>query len=87
MTWRFRRSIQVVPGIRLNLAKRGVSLSAGGHGFTRNFNAHGARTTVGLPGTGLSYSTRRRRSGGSTLGGLIFLLALGMLLAWGFGWL
>lgn len=67
MGFRFRRSIRIAPGLRLNLSKSGGSLSIGGRGSTVNLSSRGVRTTVGLPGTGLSYtvsssSGRSRRS-------------------------
>lgn len=62
MGFRFRRSIRIFPGLRINLGKRGASLSVGGHGATVNLSARGTRTTVGLPGTGLSYSTYAPRT-------------------------
>lgn len=58
MGWRFRRTIRILPGVRLNLSKSGISTSLGGPGATLNFGKRGARATVGLPGTGISYSTR-----------------------------
>lgn len=57
MGFRFRKSIKIIPGVRLNLGKSGSSLSFGGKGFTVNVNKKGTRTTVGLLGTGLSHST------------------------------
>jgi hypothetical protein len=65
MGFRFRRSLKIAPGIRLNFSKRGTSLSLGGRGFTTNISKRGTKTTVGLPGTGISYSTsspRKKRS-------------------------
>jgi hypothetical protein len=74
MGWRFRRSVRLAPGFRLNLGKRGASFSVGGHGFTENIGRRGARTTIGIPGTGISYSTRRRRRRhGSIIGGYLTL--------------
>mgnify|MGYP003340955425 FL=1 len=61
MGFRFRRSIRLLPGIRVNFGKTGSSLSIGGRGATVNLSARGTRTTVGLPGTGLSFSTWTRR--------------------------
>jgi hypothetical protein len=56
--FRFRRSIKIIPGLKINLGKQGfTSVSVGGHGLTTNYGKKGTRTTVGLPGTGLSYST------------------------------
>lgn len=57
MGFRFRKSVKLMPGVRLNLSKRGTSVSLGGKGFTHNIGKKGSRTTVGLPGTGLSYSS------------------------------
>ncbi len=58
MGLRFRKTISVLPGVRLNISKSGVSASIGGKGVTLNVGRKGARGTVGLPGTGLSYSQR-----------------------------
>lgn len=58
MGFRFRRSIKLLPGLRLNLSKSGVSTSIGGPGATLNVKAdRKPRVTVGLPGTGISYTT------------------------------
>ena len=57
MAYRFRRSIRLFPGVRLNLSRGGVSASLGVRGATVNLGKRGARATVGLPGTGLSYTT------------------------------
>lgn len=57
MPFRFRKSISLGKGLRVNLGKRGASLSLGGRGATVNLSGRGTRTTVGIPGTGLSYST------------------------------
>lgn len=56
MPLRFRKSVQLAPGLRLNLSKGGPSLSVGKPGATMNFSSKGVRSTVGIPGTGLSYS-------------------------------
>jgi Protein of unknown function (DUF4236) len=61
MGWRFRRSLKIAPGLRLNIGKRGISsLSVGGRGARLTFGKHGVRQTVGLPGTGLSFSSTTR---------------------------
>jgi Protein of unknown function (DUF4236) len=56
MGFRFRRSIKLLPGIRLNFGKRGISTSIGVRGAHVTFGKTGTRTTVGLPGSGLSYT-------------------------------
>jgi len=54
--FRFRRSVRLLPGIRVNLGKRGASVSLGRRGAHVTIGPTGTRTTVGLPGTGLSYT-------------------------------
>jgi hypothetical protein len=56
MGFRFRRSIKILPGIRLNFGKRGISTSIGVRGAHVTFGKTGTRTTVGLPGSGLSFT-------------------------------
>lgn len=55
---RFRRSIKLAPGLRLNFSGSGVSLSAGPRGASVNFGSRGAFVNTGIPGTGL-YSRSR----------------------------
>jgi hypothetical protein len=56
MGLRFRRSLRILPGLRLNLGKRGASVSIGGRGAHVTLGHGQVRETVGLPGTGLSYT-------------------------------
>lgn len=58
MGFRFRKSFKLFPGLRLNLSKSGLSLSAGLKGLMVNFGKKGSHVTVGLPGTGLSWVGR-----------------------------
>lgn len=57
MGFRFRKSVKVFPGVKLNISKSGISTSVGRRGATVNFSKRGTRATVGIPGTGISYST------------------------------
>jgi len=57
MGFRFRRTLRLAPGIRINLSKSGGSLSLGRRGAKLNISRRGTKATVGVPGTGLSYST------------------------------
>lgn len=58
MGFRFRRSVKIAPGIRINIGTKGFSsVSIGGRGCRTTFSSKGVRNTVGLPGTGLSYTT------------------------------
>jgi hypothetical protein len=58
--FRFRRRIRILPGVTLNLGKRGVSTSIGVRGAHVTVGPTGTRTTVGLPGTGLTYTELRK---------------------------
>lgn len=56
MGLRFRKTISILPGVRLNLGKTTSSISVGVPGFRKTFNTKGqVTTTVGVPGTGLYY--------------------------------
>ncbi len=55
--FRFRKTFSILPGVRINLSKTGVSGSLGGHGATVNIGKNGENVTLGAPGTGLSYRT------------------------------
>ena len=59
---RFRRSIRIAPGIHLNLGKRGISTSVGVRGMHETFHISGRRrTSIGIPGTGISYISQTGR--------------------------
>lgn len=58
MGFRFRKSIKIAPGLKLNLGTRGASLSVGGRGGRLTFGSSGVRATVGIPGTGISYTEK-----------------------------
>lgn len=52
----FQNSVKLFPGDRWNIGKNSSSLSFGGKGFHYTVGPRGGRTTVGIPGTGLSYT-------------------------------
>lgn len=58
MAWRYRRSVKVLPGVRLNFSKRGVSTTVGVRGASVNFGKRGTYLNTGIPGTGL-YNRQR----------------------------
>ena len=64
MPMRFRRSIKLGKGVRLNVSKSGFGLSAGVRGARYSVHSSGRRTrSVGLPGTGVGFVSTS--SGGS----------------------
>ena len=71
MGFRFQKRISLLPGVRINLSKGGVSTSLGPRGADVNIGRNGVTTNAGIPGTGLSY---RSKVGGH--GGKIGILAV-----------
>jgi uncharacterized protein DUF4236 len=56
--WRFRKSLKILPGVRLNFGKGGfTSTTLGGRWLKTNLSRRGAKHTVSVPGTGVSYQT------------------------------
>lgn len=63
MAFRFRRRVTIFPGVRINVSKRSVSLSAGIRGASITAGKQGVHGNVGAPGTGLSYRSRLDKKG------------------------
>lgn len=63
MGFRMRKSIKLMPGVRLNLGKKSAGISFGTKGLRYSINSSGRRTaTIGIPGTGISYSKSSKKS-------------------------
>lgn len=63
MGFRFRKSVKIAPGVKVNLGKKSVGVSVGGkHGGVSINSKTGARARVSAPGTGLSYSKKIGKS-------------------------
>lgn len=57
MGLRFRKSITLCKGVKLNFGKSGMSVSVGGKGYRKTINTKGQVTTsMGIPGTGIYYT-------------------------------
>lgn len=84
MSFRFRRSVRIAPGVRINFGKAGASVSAGVRGARVTFGRGGGRATVGIPGTGVSYTHKvggtKVRSGTLSVLVIIPLLIIGVLI-------
>lgn len=56
MGLRFRKSIKIAPGLKINLNKNSVSATIGTKGAHYTVNSKGKKTvSAGIPGTGISY--------------------------------
>ncbi len=63
MGFRYRKQIKVIPGVKLNVTKNGLSsISVGKRGSSININKQGTKATVGIPNSGMSYSTKRKKA-------------------------
>lgn len=68
--FRFRRSIKIAPGIKINLNKKSTSLTIGRRGIHTTINGSGVRNTIGLPGSGLSYTSYQKFNESSIANGI-----------------
>lgn len=67
MPFRFRRSIKIMPGVRMTVSKSGIGTSIGGGGVRYSVHSSGRRTaSVGIPGTGLGYTKTLSSKAGRT---------------------
>lgn len=65
MGFRFRQRIKILPGVYINLGKKGINSTSVRTGwFTSNINKDGVKNTIGAHGTGLSYETKRSKVSG-----------------------
>lgn len=55
---RFQKRLSLLPGVRLNISKSGISTSLGPRGASINVGRRGIYGNIGVPGTGLSYRQR-----------------------------
>jgi len=63
MSFRFRRTFSLLPGLRANITKTGASLSIGPRGAKVTVGSGGVRATAGLPGTGMFWSQQITHEG------------------------
>lgn len=64
MGFRLQRRIEIAPGLRLNVSKRGLGVSVGPRGAKVSTGPSGRRASVGIPGTGMRYEVRRTSPAG-----------------------
>lgn len=58
MGFKFRRSVKVAPGVKVNFSNKGAGVSVGGKGARVSVGPSGTRFSSSIPGTGLSYEKR-----------------------------
>lgn len=58
MALRFRKSITICKGVRVNVTKKGIGIGVGVNGARMSMHSTGSKSaSVGIPGTGLYYYT------------------------------
>jgi uncharacterized protein YgiM (DUF1202 family) len=80
MAFRFQKRFSILPGVRINMSKGGLSASVGPRGADVNIGKKGITTSAGIPGTGLSYRSKLGHKGAG-LGVLLLIAGLGY---WGY---
>ena len=68
MALRFRKSFKIAPGIKLNVSKSGLGMSAGVKGARIGVNSKGTYSSYSIPGTGISSFEYHKSSTAKTRG-------------------
>jgi hypothetical protein len=86
---KFRKSIKLAKGVKLNIGKKGISsVSVGGKGLTLNASKRGVKATTSIAGTGVSASdyivktkksTKQAEEQGGFNAGLLWVVAIGII--------
>jgi hypothetical protein len=61
VSWRFQRRKKLLPGVTLNVGKRGAGVSVGRRGARLSASRRGLTASLSLLGTGLAYLWRSGR--------------------------
>ena len=69
MGWRFRKRINIAPGVKINLSKSGISTTFGGKWGSVNVGKNGTYLNTGIRGTG--FYRRDRIDSGNFMGSTI----------------
>jgi hypothetical protein len=83
MAWRFYKRSRILPGVSINWSRSGPSLSLGRRGAHVTFGRHGVRESIGVPGTGVSYTTTERFPLWPTLAVLIVVATIALAVTQG----
>lgn len=63
MAWRFRKRIKIIPGVHLNIGKKGLSTSIGMRGASITIGRSGSYLNTSIPGLGISNRTKISNNG------------------------
>lgn len=88
MAIRFRKTIKLAPGLKLNIGKKSASVRMGGKNLGYTVGTKGRTTSASIPGTGLGVTSRTNTGGadinwfvviGWLAGALLIVLVLATL--------
>ncbi len=77
MAIRFRRTVRIAPGLKLNIGKKSASVRIGGKSAGYTIGTSGRTASASIPGTGLGASSRKRQG----KGGGVVMAALGIIVS------
>lgn len=80
MGFRFQKRIKLLPGVTVNLSKSGVSTSLGVTGARVTYGHGEKRTTVGLPGSGVSHTSTSKAEDSSPVFSVVVLCVFCLIL-------
>jgi len=80
MGFRFQKRIKLLPGVTVNLSKSGVSTSLGVTGARVTYGHGKKRTTVGLPGSGVSHTSTTKVEDSSPVFSVVVLCVFCLIL-------
>lgn len=63
MAIRFRRTVRIAPGLKLNIGKKSASVRIGGKNVGYTVGTKGRTTSASIPGTGLGITSRTNTGG------------------------
>lgn len=76
MAIRFRKTIKIAPGLKLNIGKKSASVRIGGQNMGYTVGTKGRTTSASIPGTGLGV-TSRKNTGGADINWIAVIVWLG----------
>jgi hypothetical protein len=68
MSWSYRKRIKIIPGVHLNISRKGISTTIGVKSASMNFSTDGTYLNTGVPALGI-YNRRKISSGKGTSSG------------------
>lgn len=58
MAWSYRKRIKIIPGVHLNISRKGISTTIGVRGASLNIGPNGTYLNTSIPGLGI-YNRQR----------------------------